>query len=183
MIRLIKMYKGVIQMKNNKGITLIALTITIIVLIIIASVGTYSGVQSLRESKENSQIAEVGMIQQAVLESYIKFKTTGNSMYIRGQEVTYTEMEKLINEINSKISGENTISLKAYNYDRDNYYGFSSHYYELSNEDLAEMGILQVDGNTFIVNYVTGEVINKVLQVTRSGKPLYTYAEIQEIPL
>ena len=74
MIRLEKIFKGEIKMKSNKGITLIALAVTIIVLIIIASVGTYSGVQALRDSKENAQLSEVRMIQQAVLENYTKYK-------------------------------------------------------------------------------------------------------------
>ena len=29
---------------------------------------------------------------------------------------------------------------------------------------------------TYIVNFATGEVINKTSQVTGSGKPLYTYS-------
>ena len=80
-------------MKNNNGITLIALTVTIIVIIIIASVGTYSGMNSLREATERKQIAEVGVLQQAILENYTKYLTTKNNIYIRGTQLTYAAVQ------------------------------------------------------------------------------------------
>ena len=76
-------------MENNKGITLIALAITIIVLLIIASVGTYSGVEALRDAKEEAQISELNMVKQPVVENYTKYLTTKNNMYIRGTKLHY----------------------------------------------------------------------------------------------
>lgn len=167
-------------MKNNKGITLIALTITIIVIIIIASVGTYSGVQALKDAKEEAQIAEVGMIQQAILENYTKYKTTGNIKYLVGTQIDYTIVEKVINDINRKAS-EAEIMLKisksdyeSLDFSIDNNKQYA--YYELDKEHLVALGIQQEE-ETFIVNYSTGEVINKDLLVTRKGKPLYIYAK------
>lgn len=167
-------------MKNNRGITLIALAITIIVITIIASVVTYSGMQALRDSKESAQLSEVGMVQQAVLENYTKYKTTGNYEYMVGTPITnYDEVTNVINELNSKSS--ETINLKldgSYYYyagcsgiDRNPYY-----YYELKAEDLKKLGITQEE-DVFVVNYLSGEVINKTLLTTRTGKPLYTYAQ------
>ena len=174
-------------MKNNRGITLIALAITIIVITIIASVGTYSGVQALRDSKENAQLSEVGMGQQAVLQNYTKYKTTGNDEYLVGTAITnYDEVTNVINELNSKSS--ETINLKL---DYSYYYyaghggmdGNQYYYYELNAEDLKKLGITQEE-DVFIVNYATGEVINKTLLVTRTGKTLYAYAvELEAIPL
>lgn len=171
-------------MKNNKGITLIALTITIIVIIIIASVGTYAGAQALKDSKEDAQIAEVGMIQQAILENYTKYKTTGNDMYLVGKKIEdYNEVFTVINEINSK-SSEEYINLQISNWQ----YNFiinhelnpkELYYYELNQEDLKKIGITQED-DIFIVNYASGEVINKTLKNTRTGKPLYVYARVPE---
>ena len=40
-------------MRKEKGITLIALTITIIILIILASITTYSGISTIKSSKLN----------------------------------------------------------------------------------------------------------------------------------
>lgn len=167
-------------MKNNKGITLIALTITIIVIIIIASVGTYAGAQALKDSKEDAQIAEVRMIQQAILENYTKYKTTGNVNYLVGTQITdYTIVEGVISDINSK-SSETAITLKisksdyeSLDFSIDNNKQYA--YYELEKEHLVALGVQQ-ENDKFIVNYSTGEVINNNLRVTRTGKPLYIYS-------
>lgn len=166
-------------MKNNKGITLIALTITIIVIIIIASVGTYSGTQALKDAKEDTQIAEVRMVQQAVLENYTKYKTTGNDMYLIGKKVEFQDAKNLIDEINKK-SSEDNIEMKIHGDPQKSYhqsqYVREIAYYELMDEDLKQMGISQAEGGTFVVNYITGEVMNQKLKVTRTGKPLYVYS-------
>ena len=83
-----------IKMNREAGITLIALIITILVLTIIASVATYSGVDSLRQSKEEAQLAEVGMVQQVILENYTKYKMVKNEKYIVGTAITnYEEVD------------------------------------------------------------------------------------------
>ncbi len=164
-------------MKNNNGITLIALTVTIIVIIIIASVGTYSGMNSLREATERKQIAEVGVLQQAILENYTKYLTTKNNVYIRGTQLTYAAVQTIITEINNnRASTENEIALKMYNYDTGETPTVIDYYYELKVADLKDMGISGEEIDEYIVNYKTGEVINKTTKVTRSGIPLYIYA-------
>ena len=42
------------KVKNNKGITLIALTITIIILLILASITIYSGKESIKKAQLES---------------------------------------------------------------------------------------------------------------------------------
>ena len=49
-------------------------------------------------------------------------------------------------------------------------------YKELNTTDLENLGISK-DNDTYIVNYKTGEVINKTKLTTKSGKILYTYSE------
>lgn len=157
--------------RKNEGITMVALTITIIILLIIASVGTFSGVNSLRQAKEETQISELKMVQQAILENYTKYKTTKNEMYLRGTQLTYSEVSDIINEINSKNT-EETVTLKVQESvasDKE------TAYYELSEQNRKDMGITQTSYR-YIVNYSTGEVINAELKNTRSGIPLYTYS-------
>ena len=174
-------------MKSNKGITLIALAITVIVLIILASVGTYSGVSALRNSKEKSQISEIGMVQQAVIESYTKYEMVKDmnenaaEQYLIGQQMNYSDVQDIIDEINSK--SEESVTLKI----TTNYGDVEGttekqpeYYYLLGLDDLEKIGISQAEGDTYIVNYLTGEVINQELLVTRNGIPLYIYATKQE---
>ena len=165
--------------RKNKGITIIALTITIILLLIIASITISIGLNSLKESKENLKLSELKMVQQAVLENYEKYITTNNDIYILGKEknriqVSYSDMQDLIDEINSKITTGENITLKVSDYTSGEL-DISMYYYELSQEDLEEMGISNTD-EIYIVNFSTGEVINKTLKVTGSGKPLYRYS-------
>ena len=153
-------------MKNEKGITLIALTVTIIVLLILASVGTYSGVNALRDAKEEKQIAEVGMLQQPLVENYTKYLTTKNDMYLRGEAVEYDDVSAIASEMGV------TLKVSAYTVEEGK---SPEYYYRLSTSDLKEMGVSQVE-DSYIVNYKTGEVINETLKVTMSGQPLYVYA-------
>lgn len=160
-------------MKNNKGITLIALAVTIIVLIIIASVGTYSGIEALRDAKEEAQISELNMLKQPVVENYTKYLMTKNDMYIRGTKVNYSDVQTIISEINNNAN--ETVSLKVNDYDISGSTDITEYYYRLSESDLKEMGVTQAQ-DSYIINYKTGEVINETLKATRTGVPLYTYS-------
>lgn len=160
-------------MKNNKGITLIALAVTIIVLIIIASVGTYSGIEALRDAKEEAQISELNMLKQPVVENYTKYLMTKNDMYIRGTKVNYLDVQTIISEINNNAN--ETVSLKVNDYDISGSTDITEYYYRLSESDLKEMGVTQAQ-DSYIINYKTGEVINETLKATRTGVPLYTYS-------
>ena len=59
---------------NSKGVTLIALVITIIVLIILASVATYSGVGVIRSSQFTTFITELKIMQTQVNDLYDQWK-------------------------------------------------------------------------------------------------------------
>ena len=60
-------------MKQDKGITLVSLVITIAVLIILASIATYSGVNVIRQSKLNKFTTEMGIMQTEVNNLYDKY--------------------------------------------------------------------------------------------------------------
>ena len=62
-------------MRNEKGITLIALTITIIILIILASITTYSGISTIKSSKLNKFKQELEIMQSQVNVLYEKYRT------------------------------------------------------------------------------------------------------------
>ena len=59
---------------NSKGVTLIALVITIIVLLILASVATYSGVGVIRSSQFTTFITELKIMQTQVNDLYDQWK-------------------------------------------------------------------------------------------------------------
>ena len=59
---------------NEKGVTLIALTVTIIVLIILASVGVTSGISTINSSKLTKFTAEMKAMQEIINELYNSWK-------------------------------------------------------------------------------------------------------------
>ena len=168
-------------MKNQKGITLIALVVTIIVILIIASVSIYTGTSAIQDSKDQANISEIKMLKQVILETYTKYMTTKDVNIIKGEPIYYADVQEVVNDINN--DSDEIVTLKMFNY--DSIY-FSSeipiYYFILNQDDLKQMGVTTSNNNIYIVNYYTGEVINKTVKVTDNGIPLYTYAVDVEIP-
>lgn len=148
------------NIRKNNGITLIALVISIIILIILAGISISGTIRGQDETEEEVQIIELNIVQHAILERNTKAQLTKESL--PGTIIEKTEVQKIIDEMNS-ISGEN-INLKG------------TEYKQLNKEDLEKLGIIDEE-DIFIVNYSTGEVINKTLKVTKSKKALYIYSK------
>lgn len=148
------------NIRKSKGITLVSLVITIILLLIISGVSITGALRGHEEAKEASQISELNMIQHSILEKYTKSQLTKEEL--PGTEIDKDKVEKIIEDINNE-SGEE-IELKG------------TMYKQLSKNDLEKLGITKED-DTFIVNYKTGEVINVSKKVTKSKKALYTYSK------
>lgn len=147
------------NIRKNNGITLVALVITIIVLIIIASISITGILQDTDETKDNVAISELGMVQHAILERKTKAQLTKEEL--PGQSVTSTQLQQVIDEIKAK-SGT-TITLE----------GNPEDYKLLDDEALQDLGMENYKSE-YIVNYSTGEVIDITRQVTEDGTVLYT---------
>ena len=159
-------------LKNEKGITLLALVITMIILMILVGITINIGKNGITESREDAMLSELGIVQNAILQRKTKADLTGENY--PGETITEANinLEETIEEINNnRTSGEEAISRK----DRDD-----SHYYFLSTENggLEALGITNSE-DAYIVNYETGEVINYTTKLTGTGKPLYIYAREQ----
>lgn len=150
------------NLRKNEGITITSLVVTIIILLLISGISITGTIRGNKETEDVTQIAELNIIQHAILERYTKAQLTQESL--PGIDIEKSEVQLVIDEINS-ITGEN-ITLKG------------TEYKELSEYDLQKLGITQ-EKNIFIVNYKTGEVINKTLKTTSSGKALYIYSKTE----
>ena len=94
-----------LKMKNNKGVTLIALITTLIVMLILISitmVTVKSSNSAVKKANINNKIYELREVHQAVLEAYIKYKQTNNENYLAG---TKLENADLLNEYEKGING------------------------------------------------------------------------------
>lgn len=153
--------------KREKGITLIVLIITIIVLLILAGVTYNFGLQGVEEANDNKLMSEIGIINHALLERKTKVDLTGESY--PGTNITLTEVDNVIAQMNSKTSSsEQTITRKDTT-GRQNYYKVKK------GNGLEALGIDNSESE-YIVNYETGEVINCTDMVTSEGKAVYIYS-------
>ncbi len=149
--------------KQEKGITIIALVLVIILLMILAGVAIGIGDANVDSALDAKLQGELQMVQHAVLEQYVKYKTTLNENYIIGRDYE----EQIQNFMNKNYGGE-ILTLKNAD-DRQEKY---KKYYYLTRVDLEEIGI-QESEYSYIVNYYTGEVMNADKFTTTSGIKLY----------
>ena len=158
------------MLKNNRGITMMALVITVIVLIILASITTYSGVSTIRESRFYKAISEMKVMQAAVNEWYEDYKIGDSSIWDKG--------------VSLNSSGKNEQITKAYNSAKTN---------NLNGTDIGDItgykfyssnlivDDLDIDGISydFIINIETRNVI-LVDGIERKGVTYYSLNEIEE---
>lgn len=149
--------------KSEKGITLVALAITILIMAILAGVGIYEGTIGVETAKNSKLMSEVGMVQHAVLEQYVKYKTTKNEAYLLGTKIDKSTVNQIAVEI-----GVNLVNIPA-NYT-------NAEYYKLTAGDIEKLGFENVK-DEFIVNYVSGEVINYTKRTDTKGNPVYVKAD------
>lgn len=158
------------KLKNQQGITLMALIITIIVLIIIAGIGIAESLNdngSVEQSQDAIAKAELSKIQQAVLENYVKYMQTKNIQYLRGEEMSYADAEEAIGQFNGA-----TPKQQSYNTNE----ALETHYYKINRTHLTEMGLKKITNNDeYLINYATGEVYNLTQKNTIKGEALYIY--------
>lgn len=162
-----------ITIKDNKGITLMALVITIIILLILLTVGigTATGIKSnIMNSKETIAKSDLAKVQQAVTETYIRYKQSGdNERVLYGIKLSYTSAKTSFDRIGSSESLKSVYS--------ESETDASKYYYKLEKIHLKQMGLEDLGEDEYIVNYSTGEAFNIVNYKTGSGYVLYTYAK------
>ena len=162
------------KVKNNKGITLIALTITIIILLILASITIYSGKESIKKAQ---------------LES---LKT--NMLLIKAKAKEYVEQASFKNGVNkSEISEEAKNELKgkeanASDYSKQNItINGGEILYKLTSDNLKEMGLKDVklgSNEEYLVKYNIKDVTVDVYNTSgyeNNGTTVYSLSELEKI--
>ena len=94
------------MLKQNKGITMISLVVTVIVLMILASITTYSGISTAKESRYYNAVHQMKVMQSEV-----------NSWYENQKDGDKTEWNK---GLLLSSSGKETQCITAYNSAKDN---------------------------------------------------------------
>ena len=151
-----------IKLKCSKGITMVSLVITIAVMCILAGVGIIGGIVGINQTKDSKLTSELTMVQHAVLEQYVKYKTTKDSIYLVGNKITKEQANAIAIDIGVML--ENI---------PDTY--TNKDYYILDKASLTEIGIEDSE-DQYLINYVSGEVINMTQKRLSNDDPLYMRA-------
>ncbi len=162
---------------NNRGITLAALVITVIILLILASVATYSGLNVVKFSKLTTFTTEMKIMQTKVNEIYQKYKD-GNSIEIDG--TTYygknkNSGEPTILDIGQTLDSVSTQANKVFTESASGITDKSGYKY-WNNELVKKLGIDGVDGD-FFVNIEKRSIVSYD-GVTYEGKDYYTLEQV-----
>lgn len=156
-------------MKNQNGITLLSLAITIIVIIILAGVATYSGIESIDEIKKMAFITEMEIIQAKVNAIYEERKDDESKVEyydLIGQDISLLSTT----QINTLLSGTSRNGFR---------------YFKLS--DLEKLDLENIDQEV-LINYDTREVvsvngikINGIMYYKLKDIPNYTGYNVEYI--
>lgn len=170
-------------MKRNKGITMISLMVTIVILMILATITMYYGNSAMKEAKLQDLKTNMLLIQASLksgLEKY-HFETSNlsdanekeaqKSNYLKGTKLA--DLQKIKQEIFDEIK-EDYPQIDG-NFD----------YYKLDRNDLEEMGIYDIkdDDGEYIVAYSMNSVYPNIVEVINTKGYLgnYTLSRIQAL--
>lgn len=139
---------------NNKGVTLLSLVITIIVIVILAGIGL----------NQYLNVTQTQAVKAKALNEFIEIE---NAVFQRGHE---NKLDAVIyplvgEELNTDI---NTRSVNSKTY--------GTGYYVVTETDLLQLGVNSTE-NSYIVNYNTGEVI-VIDPYLINGRYVYTKKEL-----
>ncbi|MBR0350899.1 MAG: type II secretion system protein [Clostridia bacterium] len=161
--------------KKEKGITLIALIVTIVVLIILAGITITGTIQGVDQANNNKLITDLDKVHHAITERDSKYKLTKDESLLIGTVVKSSNIDV------TGLSQAETITWKMLDFDgvtdpeRD--------YYRLSGSDLVELGLTSDPTTTtvYVVNYFTGEAYNETQKKTEDGKLLYVTSTTEQV--
>ena len=130
--------------KKENGITLMSLVITIVILLILASIATYSGIEVIKSSKLTKFTTEMKIMQTQVNELYQK---------MQDGDTTIKELGKIISEIGNQTQVNNVFNAVGITKDEREQYKY------FDKDTIKKLNIEGVSG-TFFVNIDKRSVIS-----------------------
>ena len=166
-------------MKDNSGITLISLVVTIIILGILTGITIFSVHDTITEVKDSKLSTELGVVRHAVTEQYGKAAALGQTGKLPDEEqVSFWAGEKITDFYDIDLPDqsaviENSDVAEFYNTLVDYSCEYQEDfYYRLTPEILKQIGVSDAK-DTYVVNYHTGEVYNETQKVNSLSELLY----------
>ena len=150
------------MMKNKKGITLVSLVVTILIMVILIGIGITAAYTSINDVKDNKLMTELGIVRQAIMEQYALAEAVNQTKIPKDSD---NKVAFWIGEPKENAKSElDFLSIENPIYQEQIYY-------ELAPVDLKKIGVNDAK-DTYIVNYSTGEVYNETTKTTSDDTTL-----------
>ena len=165
-------------MKNQKGITLIALTITIIVMLIIASITIYAGIDLVKQAKLQDLVTNMLLVQVKAKEylEEVKFQTANmtDSEQIEQVKTENLKGKKIIENTDVQSQVEKTGVIDTAKLDE---------YYYLEQSNLDEMGLEELNPEEYGYFILKYDLENMKIEVinTMGYNGNYTLEQLQQL--
>lgn len=174
-------------MKRNKGITMISLMVTIVILMILATITMYYGNSAMKEAKLQDLKTNMLLIQASLKSGLEKYHFETSNLSDSEKEAKKSEYLK-----GSRKISFSTLSSEIRNEIKEDYPQINENFdcYILSTNDLLELGIKDVESNVnnggddqYIVAYSMNSVYPNIVEViyTKGYLGNYTLSRIQDL--
>ena len=172
-------------MKEQKGITLIILTITIVIMMILAGITTYYGTQLIRQSKLQDLVTNMLLMQAKAKECLeeVSFKSANITDTTKLNEIIKENLKgqrlKDSDEIKKAAIKTGVIDESSITNEETN----QKYYYYLSESDLKDMGIQELskeDYGYFVIEYNLKDTKIEVIN-TKGYLGKYTLTAINKL--
>lgn len=165
-------------MRKQKGITLIALTITIIVMLIIASITTYVGMDLIKQAKLQDLVTNMLLIQAKAKEylEEVAFQTANmtDTAQIEAIKGEYLKGKKITENAEVQTAAQNTGKIDTSRIEE---------YYYLEETNLEEMGLGQLNSEEYGYFILRYDIENMKIEVinTMGYNGNYTLEQLQQL--
>lgn len=179
-------------MKENRGITMIALVITVVMLLILAGISIGTGNNIIKSSELENLKTNMLLIKvkgkENVENANFKLGTNFETATDKDTRLTTAKAELKGEEITDSSIFNGNINITQENISTDNEKNI--YYYKLTTQNLADMGISNVksDDNKgwYIIKYDIKNVETEVYNTQgfeRDGKKYYSLSELQNLDM
>lgn len=159
------------MLKNNKGISLITLILTIIVILILTAIFVSSGLDSIFEAKGSKNANEIAQLKSAVADRFNSYLKNEDTVALVGKLAKNTEsyntVDECVNKIISTLDFEKATDEEK-NAEKNRISNNISRDYEkyvmiIESGDMAQLGLENYSKtNRYIVDYYTGAVYGPI---------------------
>ena len=174
-------------MKKNRGITMVALVITIVVLLIIAGISIGAGNNAIKNSKLENLKTNMLLIEVKAKEQIENAKFRLGTSF---DKATEEEKTNRVNAAKSEFTGEEIVDGNIFNNNIKEDNKNNIYYYKLSTPNLIDMGLKNVKSDEkdgyYIVKY---DLKNSIIEIYNTegfddeGNVVYSLTDIKQVRL